>query len=78
MPLTHVLDRLRSLLTPSTLSDGLMNSCVVSETVSRAIGLAKMVDCEMWPRLCDHCTETHAPPKTECHTDKTEQLSVSR
>jgi hypothetical protein len=78
MPLTQVLERFRSLLTPSTLSGGLMNSCVVSEMVSRAIGLAKMLDCEMWPRLCDHCAQTHAPPNNKGHTGKTEQLGVSR
>ena len=57
MPLTQVSDSLRSLFTPSTLSGGLMNSCVVSVMVPREIGLAKMLDCEMCPRLCAHCTK---------------------
>ena len=78
VPLTQVFDRFISLFHPSTMSVvGSMNCSQVSVMVSLEIGLAKMFECEMCPRLCVHCTKT-APPNHETQTSKTKQLGVSR
>ena len=77
VPLTQVFDRFISLFHPSTMSVvGSMNCSQVSVMVSLEIGLAKMFECEMCPRLCVHCTKT-APPNHETQTSKTKRLRDS-
>ena len=75
---TQVEERFKSLFTPSTLSGGAINCSVVSVMVSRAIGFAKMLDCAMWPRLCDHCSQParrNTRDKVHKHTNAATRFS---